>query len=159
MTSSEMLFDRELHGQIHDASGYMIMEKFSARQDVPSLNPNFTTTHGGLNHFPDSTMSAKKAIKLNPRQANNYIGKNRVDASTPKLGAKKRANPRPQLFATTPSVFTRSEEPTKRSAQARAANLKREYPDIEGVGDSITKKKRHKLLAQYRVSHPDVAIP
>ena len=154
-----MLFDRELQSQVDDASEHMAMGNSSTNQDVPSLHPSFTAAHGGIDFFPESTASANNAVKLNPRKANDSIGKNREEAPQPKHATKGRAKSRIQLPATAPLVLTKSEESKKRNAHARAIALKREFPDIKGVSDSITKKKRQKLLAQYRASHPDVVVP
>ena len=156
MTLSEMLFDRELQGSNHGSTAYMTTVDSSLKQGISSLRTNSFAIQGGVNPFPEPTVSAMNAVKLNSRKAKHYMGNSKVKAPKPKSAVNGNVKAEIQLLTTSSLVLT-GEDITNKNAQARAATLKREYPGIKGVGNAITKKKRQKLIAQHKANSPGVA--
>ncbi len=163
MTSSKMLSTRELQAQIHNNSKRMGLGNFSAKEDISRLKSDISvnpTTLAVVNPFSETAGSAKNGVKFNPRKANHNIGENKTDASKSKNVKKEKGTPQERPSDTAPSVLE-TKALKKKNNKMRASSLKREYPGIEDVGDSITKKRRQKVLAQHkaRVSGGDVQIP
>ena len=150
--SSKMLSTRELQAQIHISSKRIGLGSFPAKEDISSLKLDISvkpTALAVVNPFSESARSVKNGVKVNPKKANHNIGKNKTEASKPKDIKKEKGTTHERPPDTTPSVLE-TKALQKKNNKMRASGLKREYPGIEGVGDSITKKQRQKLLAQHR---------
>lgn len=154
MTLSEKLSDRDSQGPTRDGNNGLSLEYSSTKEGNSSLNPDLFVNPiipSVVNPFSLSTAKAMDAVKPNHNKANKYLEKNNARA----LELHRKGNAQEQHPDIAPSVF-QSKSSKKVTDERRASALKHQYPGIAGVGSSITKKRRHKVLAQHKAKFPDV---
>lgn len=152
---SEKLSDRDLQGHTRDGTNGSNTEYASAKEGNSTVNPNLSVNPimpSLINPFPISTAKELNSVKPTHNKANKGVEKNNAGA----LKAHGKGNPQQQHPDIAPSVLE-SKSPNKGTGERRASTLKHQYPGIAGVGNSITKKRRQKVLAQHIAKFPDVA--
>ncbi len=157
MILSEKLSDRDLQGATRDGTNRLVIEYSSTKEHIACLNPNLFVNPvmpGVVNPFPKPTAKAKNAVKPNHQKATKLLEKNNAGALKPHG----KGIPQEQHPNKAPSILESksSKKVTGERSLCRASTLKRQYPGIAGVGNSITKKRRQKVLAQHKAKFPDV---
>lgn len=154
MLVSEKLSDRDLQEATRDSPNRLVIECSSTKEHNSCLYPNLFVNPvmpGVVNPFPKPTAKAKNAVKPNQKKANKLLERNTAGTLKPHgKGTSQEQHPNEA-----PSILE-SRSSKKDTSERRASTMKREYPDIVGVGNSITKKRRQRLLAQHKAKFPDV---
>ena len=154
-----MLLDRDPQGHVRDNAKRTDMGNSFVNEDISSLDPKFSinpVTRSVVNPLPESIANAKTVVKVNHQKANHTIGKNRTEVLISKPAKKGKVRFQEQPSGVTPSVLE-SKSFKKETGHYRAFILRREYPGILGVSDSITKKQRQKILFQHKARFPGVS--
>ncbi len=155
---SEILLDRDLQSHNHDGTRHSNMEHLSAMEGNSSLNPDLfvnPVVPDVVNSFPESTAKAMNAVKPTHQKSNKLLEKNNTRVSKGQPARNGKGNPKEQRPVNAPSVLE-SKYSKKGINERRASTLKREYPGIAGVGNSITKKRRQQVLTQHKAKFPGI---